>query len=169
MTPKTFAKLPKQQMFAELRRLGIVHGEGNSKAELVRYFEEWFLAQAPPEFPVDEATERRSSHRARIEVEIGIRTETNFFVGFSGDLSEGGIFVATVSLLPTGTPVSLSFSFPGGIRVDAEGEVAWTREGVAFDSELEPGMEIRFTHVSSDAVAAIQEFMKIREPIFHAD
>ncbi len=170
MTPKAFAKLPKEKMFAELRRLGIVHGQGNTKAELVSYFREWHAAQAPSlEQQLDDVTERRETLRARLQVEIGVRTKTNFFVSFSGDISEGGIFVATVSLLPIGTPVSLSFSFPGGIDVEADGEVAWTRQGVAFDSDLEAGMGIRFTHVSGDGFAAIREFMRIREPIFYAD
>jgi uncharacterized protein (TIGR02266 family) len=170
VTPEAFAKLPKEKMFAELRRQGIVHGQGSSKAELVTYYREWHAAQAASSEPqADAVTERRSALRARIEVEIDVRTETNFFVGFSGDISEGGIFVATVSLLPMGTAVALSFSFPGGIVVEAAGEVAWTRQGVAFDSDLESGMGIRFTDVSADAFAAIQEFMRIREPIFHAD
>jgi uncharacterized protein (TIGR02266 family) len=170
VTPERFAKLPKDKMFAELRQRGIVHGQGNTKAELVRYFREWYAAQAPSlDALLDDATERREARRARIDVEIGIRTETNFFVGFSGDISEGGIFVATVSLLPIGTSVTVSFSFPGGIDVEVEGEVAWTREGVEFDTDVEPGMGIRFSLVSRDALAAIREFMRVREPIFYAD
>jgi uncharacterized protein (TIGR02266 family) len=131
---------------------------------------------APPEEAreLEDATrnaeaERRKTQRVQIRVEIGLRTETNFFVGFSGDVSEGGILVTTVALLPIGTSVKLSFSFPGGLEVEAEGEVAWTRQGVTFDSELNAGMGIRFTHLSEDALAAIQEFASIREPIFHDD
>jgi uncharacterized protein (TIGR02266 family) len=178
MTPEDFATLTKEAMFAELRRLGIVHGQGNSEEQLVTYYREWYAtltedAEGPPEpatpaKPVNEA-ERRRAHRAQINVEIGLRTETNFFVGFSGDISEGGILITTVALLPIGTAVKLTFSFPGGLEVEAEGDVAWTREGVAFDSDLEPGMGIRFTHLSDAALAAIQEFASIREPIFYAD
>jgi uncharacterized protein (TIGR02266 family) len=121
----------------------------------------------PPQASVDD--ERRSKPRRKINVEIGLQTETNFFVGFSGDISEGGIFVTTVTLLPVGTAVMLSFSFPGGIEVEAEGQVAWTREGAAFDSDLLTGMGIRFTQLNDAALAAIQEFVSIREPIFYDD
>ncbi len=167
MTPDDFAKLTKEEMFAELRWRGIVHGQGNTKAELTSYYREWFTELSEPPPKVED--ERRQAHRARIAVEIGLRTETNFFVGFSGDVSEGGIFLTTVSLLPIGTAVTLSFSFPGGLEVEAEGEVAWTRQGVTFDSELSAGMGIRFTRLSDEALATIQEFASIREPIFHDD
>jgi uncharacterized protein (TIGR02266 family) len=164
-------------MFAELRRLGIIHGQGSSKAELVKYYMEWHAMQnAASELTIEieeveegEEDDRRQAHRAEVSVEIGLRTETNFFVGFSGDISEGGIFVTTVALLPIGTSVALSFSFPGGIQVEAEGEVAWTRQGVAFDSDLSAGMGIRFTRLKDEAFTAIQEFASIREPIFHDD
>ena len=170
MTPQSFAKLSREKMAAELRRLGIVHGQNSSKAELLAYFREWYSAQAPSLADhLDESTDRRATGRARLQVEIGIRTETNFFVGFSGDLSEGGIFVATVSLLAIGTPLTVSFSFPPNIEIEAEGVVAWTREGAAFDSDLEAGMGIRFTRLSPSALAAIQEFMRHREPIFYTE
>ena len=67
MTPKAFSKLPKDKMFAELRRHGIVHGHGNTKAELVGYYSEWYAAQAPSlAEQLDETTERRETLRARI-------------------------------------------------------------------------------------------------------
>jgi len=169
MTPEDFAHLTRLEMFIELRQRGIVHGEANSEAELVAYYREWHQMRSEPPPEPEEATERRTFQRAQINVEIGLRTETNFFVGFSGDISEGGILISTVSLLPIGTWVTLSFSFPGGVEIEAEGEVAWTREGTAFDSDLNAGMGIRFTHLSDEALAAIQEFASIREPIFHAD
>jgi uncharacterized protein (TIGR02266 family) len=174
MTPEDFARLPRKEKFAELRRLGIVHGQANSDEELLGYYREWFSrSEAFSDEVVTEKVEpdpeRRINDRAQINVEIGLRTETNFFVGFSGDISEGGLFLTTVSLLPIGTPVTLSFTFPGGIEIEAEGRVAWTREGVTFDSELNAGMGIRFTRLSDEALSAIQEFTSVREPIFHAD
>jgi uncharacterized protein (TIGR02266 family) len=174
MTPDDFAKLPRKKKFAELRRLGIVHGKGNSEEELVDYYREWYskleaFSDEISTAKVEIEPERRTDDRAQINVEIGLRTETNFFVGFSGDISQGGLFLTTVSLLPVGTPVTLSFTFPGGIEIEARGRVAWTRQGVTFDSELSAGMGIRFTHLTPIATAAIKEFMSIREPIFHDD
>ncbi len=172
-TPDDFARLSKKEMLAELRRLGIAGGKRKKKkTALVSFYRKWYGEESSE---VDEEDvrsepapqERRATPRKRIEVEIGLQTETNFFVGFSGDISEGGIFVTTVTILPIGTSVTCSFAFPGGIEVEAEGDVAWTREGYAFDSDLRAGMGIRFTKLSDEALAAIKEFTSIREPIFY--
>ncbi len=55
------------------------------------------------------------------------------------------------------------------MELDVEGEVAWTRQGVTFDSELSAGIGVRFTDLSAEALTAIKEFTSLREPIFHAD
>ena len=116
-----------------------------------------------------ERIERRENPRVSLEVEIGFHSETNFFVGFSADISEGGIFVATVNLLPRGTHVKLEFTLPNDAEVHVEGTVAWVRERVSFDSDLQQGMGIAFTDLDTRALLAIQEYMELREPLFHED
>ncbi len=178
-TPEAFAKLSKKKMIGQLKSVGIDRGKNSKKDALVKAYRDWYEASGSPSVPeaADDGRdgaapavvedERRKSPRAQINVEIGLQTETNFFVGFSGDISEGGIFVTTVSLLAIDTAVTLSFAFPGGIEIQAEGVVAWTREGLTFDSNLNTGMGIRFTRLDDAALAAIKEFTSIREPIFH--
>ena len=44
--------------------------------------------------------QRPAGPREKLEANVGATTESNFFVGFSGDISEGGVFVATYVTLP---------------------------------------------------------------------
>lgn len=111
--------------------------------------------------------ERRSRERVRIEADIGFQSETNFFTGFSGDLSDGGLFVATYDLLPIGTELTVSFVLPEGHQVTARGHVSWIREPIAHDSELHPGMGVAFDEVSEEDRAAILRFTRRRAPLFH--
>lgn len=115
------------------------------------------------------ADERRQSDRVRLEVDIGFRTETNFYVGFSTDISEGGIFVATVNLLPVGCPVSIAFVLPNNFRVDAQGTVAWVRDPIGFDFTMASGLGIAFRELEPEAVKAIGAYMALREPMFYVD
>ena len=39
----------------------------------------------------------RSSQRIKLEAKVTLRSQTNFFVGFSENISEGGIFISTES------------------------------------------------------------------------
>lgn len=114
-------------------------------------------------------SERRQSERVHLEVDIGFRTETNFYVGFSTDISEGGLFVATVYLLPVGCPVDLTFVLPGGHAVEAQGTVRWVREPRAFDSRMTPGIGIGFDRIAPEHADAIQTYMRLRDPLFYVD
>ena len=108
--------------------------------------------------------DRRRLPRVELEVDIGVHSETNFYAGFSGDVSEGGIFVATYKPLPVGTKTTVSFVMPGGHHVVTEGEVAWVREA-AWD--VTPGMGVTFTNLSDYDRQMIQWYAsQQRQPIF---
>lgn len=132
------------------------------------------LPSLPPLAPVapthvhePTADERRTSERVRLEVDIGFLSETNFYVGFSSDLSDGGIFIATVDLLPIGRRVLVSFMLPGGYDISTEGVVAWVREGRTFDSSVEPGMGVAFLDLDAGDRDEIREYTRLREPLFY--
>jgi uncharacterized protein (TIGR02266 family) len=111
--------------------------------------------------------ERRVEYRRSLEVDIGFASETNFYSGFSGDVSDGGLFVATWTLLPVGTELLLSFVLPGGRQVSAKGRVQWTRE-CRDDENVTPGMGVSFDEDMNDAdLEAVRAFVARREPIFH--
>ncbi|HLL55877.1 MAG TPA: TIGR02266 family protein, partial [Myxococcaceae bacterium] len=112
-------------------------------------------------------SERQS--RVRMQASVDMESESNFFQGFSTNLSEGGLFVATVQMLPRGTPVDLHFTLPGGKRIDAKGVVRWTREVNDRTPDIFPGVGVQFTDLPTEAAAAIRSFVSEREPLFFAD
>lgn len=107
--------------------------------------------------------------RVRMQASIDLKSESNFYQGFSTNLSEGGIFVATVQLAARGTPVDLQFTLPGGKKLEVKGEVRWVREPNDLTPEICPGVGIQFTELSDDAAAAIKAFIGSREPMFFPD
>jgi len=112
-------------------------------------------------------SERQS--RVRMQASVDLESESNFFQGFSTNLSEGGLFVATVQMLPRGTQVDLHFTLPGGKKIDAKGVVRWTREVNDRTPDIFPGVGVQFVDLPNEAAAAIRHFVSAREPLFFAD
>jgi uncharacterized protein (TIGR02266 family) len=116
---------------------------------------------APPEPLAD----RRSSPRSVVQVEVTIESQHNFYVGVSGDISEGGLFVATMAPRPIDSILVLGFRLPRERRaIEALGVVRWVRQPSPGSREV-PGMGVRFVVLSPDAIHAIQAFVWSRLPI----
>lgn len=113
-----------------------------------------------------EDDDRREDLRLEIEVDVGIEGDHTFFTGKMGDLSRGGLFVATDEPLPVETELLLSFLLPDGYRVTAEAIVAWVRIPRYRPDELPSGMGIKFVELKEKDAHAIQHFLKVR-PAFH--
>lgn len=111
----------------------------------------------------------RSSARIPLHTQVDLSSDSNVFTGFSTNLSEGGLFVATVNLLPVGTPVDLTFTLPGNAKVSVRGEVRWTRELDDRTPEVFPGVGVRFVELSPEAANALHRFIASREPLFYPD
>jgi uncharacterized protein (TIGR02266 family) len=127
------------------------------------------VASTPPPPAPRLATERRAHPRVRFEAAVDFSSEDNFWSGFSMDVSEGGLFVATAAAAPRGTKVSLGFTIPGGVRIEAEGEVRWIREYNEKTPLVFPGVGVQFTRIDPTALAAIQRFAAARDPLFYVD
>ncbi|MEN9797707.1 MAG: hypothetical protein RL653_1403, partial [Pseudomonadota bacterium] len=115
------------------------------------------------------AAPNRERKRVRMEASVDLESETNFFTGFSTDISEGGLFVATVDLLPIGSEIELRFTLPSGRSVDVHGVVRWRREVNDRQPEIFPGMGVQFRSLEPTAASAIQQFVGTREPLFFPD
>ncbi|HZU83711.1 MAG TPA: TIGR02266 family protein [Polyangiaceae bacterium] len=108
----------------------------------------------------------RAYPRRHVEIDITLVSESQFYAGFSENLSEGGIFVATHATAPIGTRVDITFSLPRTQRrVRAEGEVRWIRPH-SESSGLPAGMGIRFISLGEADARAIREFCAQRTPLF---
>ena len=123
-----------------------------------------------PKFPafMDPRTERHSP-RVKMQVVIDLHSDNNFFNGFSSNISDGGLFVATVNLLPIGTPIELSFSLPSGEKIQAHGDVRWVREINDQLPDAFPGLGIQFRSLDSPSLDAISTFVSSREPLFYVE
>lgn len=105
--------------------------------------------------------------REKLEANIGATTESNFFVGFSGEISEGGVFIATYTTLPIGTPVEVLVTLPGGFESTIPGTVRFVRDPMDMDSE--PGVGVRFDKLTSEQRELVLRFIKKRPPVFYDD
>jgi uncharacterized protein (TIGR02266 family) len=121
---------------------------------------------APAHVPVG-APFRDGVKREKIEVNIGATTESNFYVGFSGDVSEGGVFASTYNILPRGTPVQVLITLPGGFEKEVNGFVRFVRDPMDMNSESEPGMGIQFEALDQEARELILRFIRKRPPMFY--
>jgi len=81
--------------------------------------------------------------RLNIDTKLGLDSDTHFYTGFSENITEGGIFVATFNLAPIGSKILVSFTLPDGHQVTARGRVQWIREYNPAHPDQVPGMGIR--------------------------
>lgn len=110
-----------------------------------------------------------SKPRENIEVNIGANTESNFYVGFSGEIAEGGVFSATYNILGRGAPVRALVTLPGGFETQVNGYVRFVRDPMDMNTESEPGMGIQFEGLDAEQRELILRFVKKRRPIFYDD
>jgi uncharacterized protein (TIGR02266 family) len=109
------------------------------------------------------AAERRSSPRVGLEIEVSLTSEPYFFVGLTGDIGAGGIFVPTYQLSPVGSAVDIDLKLPSG-TIHARGRVRWVREA----REGTPsGLGIAFEKLEDEDRARIEELCRQRSPIFY--
>jgi uncharacterized protein (TIGR02266 family) len=108
----------------------------------------------------------RQKPRIACEVDIGFQSDSNFFTGFSEDISEGGLFISTYDFKSIGTTIDVNFTLPSGHTVIAQGIVRWIRELNPLTPEMEPGMGVQFLELSADDKGAIESYLSQRAPLF---
>jgi uncharacterized protein (TIGR02266 family) len=130
-------------------------------------------ASTPPKEAAAEenpaGSERRISPRVDLDAEVSFEGENNFYQGFSEDVSDGGLFVATYQLSPVGTQFDLEFTLPTGHIVRTRAEVRWLRDPRNESDDAPPGMGLRFLQLLPEDARAINEFVQARSPIFYDD
>jgi len=105
---------------------------------------------SPPSAP--DAHDRRSSERIEVTWSVDCRTEATFLYASIRNISEMGIFVATHDPLPVGTTLTLCFAPPGAEEPFVlSGRVQWVNKLKPLSDNLNPGMGICFTDLTSDA------------------
>ena len=127
------------------------------------------VQEQPAAQPPFRAESKRASQRVRMQAEVNMTSDDNFFSGFSANISDGGVFIATINYVPKGTLVDLSFSLPSGEKISATGEVRWLREVNDKDPSSFPGLGVAFTNIDDSAQNAIRNFIAERDPLFYVD
>lgn len=112
--------------------------------------------------------ERRDQNRQDVELVIDIESESNFFTGFSENISEGGLFIATYDYKPLGTQLNLKFQLPDSTnKIEVIGEVCWIRAFNPVLPDMVPGMGVKFLNLDQHQEQRVQSFCKqLREPLF---
>lgn len=114
--------------------------------------------------------DRRTSVRLPHVIEVTHTSDHNFFVGFTEDVSEGGLFVATYAPLELGELLELSFCVPGLEEAqNVQCRVRWAREYNPLNPDVIPGVGVSFLDLSEDAAKAIHTFIRQRDTIFYED
>jgi len=113
--------------------------------------------------------ERRNHQRMPLETSVTWNSETNFYTGFTNDISEGGIFVSTYAVAARGAKMVLEFTLPDNKeKICVQAEVRWLRE-YNPDSDANPGMGLEFVNLSDEDRQRIDAFIKNRETLFYDD
>ncbi len=107
--------------------------------------------------------DHRAHPRVVVVVAVGLETESHFFAGLAGDISEGGVFVQTYRDLPVGSPVEVQFDLPDA-QLHAHGRVRWHRD--SSDSSP-PGVGIAFEELAEEDRRLIQRFCERRAPLYY--
>ncbi|WP_224368545.1 TIGR02266 family protein [Hyalangium versicolor] len=112
---------------------------------------------------------KREHARVRLQTNIHLGSDSNFFTGFSTDVSSGGVFIATVETVPRGTQVDLDLVLPGGRPLKTHGVVRWLREPNSHTPDLMPGVGVQFQDLQPELASLINDFVRKREPLFYPD
>jgi uncharacterized protein (TIGR02266 family) len=100
-------------------------------------------------------------HVARLRMHFGTNQET-LLTEFSLNVSTGGVFIETETLLPVNTILALEFILPQNVEtIRCNGRVAWVnRPELIVNPNLPVGMGLQFINIAANDMNAIREYIK---------
>ena len=112
----------------------------------------------------DRLAEQRLHQRKAFTAEVTIASETNFYMGFSENISEGGLFLSTLSPPEVGEQVSLSVKVEDN-EITVEGVVRWHRTDGGGQIT---GCGVEFVSLDRQAHIAFSQLIRQlrKEPLF---
>ena len=114
--------------------------------------------------PASVPYDARIHERIPLEARITMSSQSNFWTGFTQDISEGGVFVLAVAPPEVGEMLPVHIQTEDGRAMLVWGEVRWHRE----EEDGTPiGCGIRFHNVDERAREVLNEMMAAagREPL----
>ena len=112
------------------------------------------------------AAERRVAMRMILHAQVNMKSESHFFMGFTENISEGGIFVSTLSPPAMGDEVELAVGVEGSEAIPIKGVVRWHRT----DDDGNPtGCGVQFENLDDDSRRTLEMLLVTleKEPLFH--
>jgi len=101
----------------------------------------------------------------RVEVNVSLVSEHNFFIGPTRRIDSGGVFIATAMPPPVGTRLQVRLGLSDGRKLDLEGEVAFVREKSATTGRQPSGCGVRLFSLPGWAIDSIERFILARQPL----
>ena len=113
----------------------------------------------------EEESSGSRSDRLALQAKVSVRSDTNFYMGFSENISEGGIFVSTIAPPNIGDEVELDIAGEDGQPIAVKGIVRWHR---VLPDESVSGCGIQFIELTDKAKVAIEGVIASlrRDPLF---
>lgn len=103
---------------------------------------------------------RRESLRTSFNKTVQVTYQESVATLFAQNISEGGIYLSTLSPLPTGSAVKLAIPLEGDRTVHVDGVVIYTIDTGTEASGLEPGMAVRYNNLAADDEELISQEVK---------
>ena len=104
------------------------------------------------------------------ELKLNQTSDHNFYTGFTNNISEGGLFIATEELIDIGSHLTFQLHLPSMQESHTvEGVVRWVRERSSMNESLNSGMGIEFINLTPALQAQINSFIDQRESIFYEE
>lgn len=108
-----------------------------------------------------DGSDKREYGRVPIEVRVDLFNDNTFFSGFTENISEGGLFIATEVPFEIGTRLQIKLSLLGALPNEHTVVVRWIRPTNAIGG-LPPGMGVQFESLDDTEQTELQAFLDTR-------
>ncbi len=115
---------------------------------------------------VDEPRQR--PRMTRVDVNVSLVSEHNFYVGSSRRVDSGGVFISTMLPPAVGTRLQVRLGLADGRKIEVEGEVVFIREKSAISGRQPAGCGVKLYSVPGWAIDAIDRFVLARPPVVYS-
>jgi uncharacterized protein (TIGR02266 family) len=112
-------------------------------------------------------SEQRREVRAPLAIEVSLESEHNFYAGITGNVSMGGVFVATYMPPPMGAEVEMLLQLENHEPVKLRGIVCWVRGPKQASADAPAGCGLRWIDLPDGAEKIISRFVDKRDTILY--
>lgn len=116
---------------------------------------------------VQGGAERRINRRLSLEVQVDLFSDDTFFTGFTENVSEGGLFIATSAPFAIGDELDVRLTLMSTTPRTYRVVVRWVRPTVSSGG-LPGGMGVQFLDLTEQERVALQHFVDsgVKETLF---